>query len=89
MQLTSQLAGARKQAVRLQAEAEAAHEAQRSVVGAKQSELMQAQLKLSETEQLAELYRQALTSLTSLIDPWVPPPTPFGVPPLCCRPEGG
>ena len=61
VQLTSQLAGARKQAVRLQAEAEAAHEAQRSVVGAKQSELMQAQLKLSETEQLAELYRQAFT----------------------------
>ena len=89
MQLTTQLAGARKQAVRLQAEVEAAHEARRSVVGAKQSELMQAQLKLSETEQLAELYRQALTPLTSLIDPWVPPPTPFGVPPLCCRPEGG
>ena len=64
MQLTTQLAGARKQAVRLQAEVEAAHEAQRSVVGAKQSELMQAQLKLSETEQLAELYRQALTNST-------------------------
>ena len=63
MQLTSQLAGARTQAVRLQAEAEAAHEARRAVVGAKQSELMQAQLKLSETEQLAELYRQVLTNL--------------------------
>ena len=42
VQLTTQLAGARRQAVMLQAEVEAAHEAQRLVLGAKQSELMQA-----------------------------------------------
>ena len=42
MQLTTQLAGARKQAVRLQAEVEAAQEAQRAALSAKQSELMQA-----------------------------------------------
>ena len=60
VQLTTQLAGARKQVVRLQAEVEAAQEAQRAVLSAKQRELMQAQLKLGETEQLAELYRQGL-----------------------------